>query len=29
MLADDFILVTGSGRAYRKADLLDEARSGR
>jgi ketosteroid isomerase-like protein len=29
ILADDFILVTGSGRTYTKADLLEEARSGR
>ena len=29
LLADDFVLVTGSGRAYSKADLLEEARSGR
>jgi ketosteroid isomerase-like protein len=29
MLADDFALVTGSGRTYTKADLLAEARSGR
>jgi hypothetical protein len=28
MLADDFPLVTGSGKSYRKADLLEEARSG-
>jgi ketosteroid isomerase-like protein len=28
LLADDFILVTGSGKIYTKADLLDEARSG-
>jgi ketosteroid isomerase-like protein len=28
LLADDFILVTGSGRVYTKTDLLDEARSG-
>jgi ketosteroid isomerase-like protein len=28
ILADDFILVTGSGKVYTKADLLDEARSG-
>jgi Domain of unknown function (DUF4440) len=26
---DDFALVTGSGKTYTKADLLDEARSGR
>jgi ketosteroid isomerase-like protein len=29
ILADDFILVTGSGKTYRKADLIEEARSGR
>ena len=29
ILADDFILVTGSGKTYSKADLLEEARSGR
>lgn len=29
LLADNFILVTGSGRTYTKADLLEEARSGR
>ena len=29
LLADDFTLVTGSGKAYSKADLLAEARSGR
>jgi hypothetical protein len=29
ILADDFILVTGSGKVYSKADLLAEARSGR
>ena len=29
MLADDFVLVTGSGKKYTKADLLAEARSGR
>jgi ketosteroid isomerase-like protein len=29
LLADDFALVTGSGRVYTKADLLAEARSGR
>jgi ketosteroid isomerase-like protein len=28
ILADDFILVTGSGKVYSKSDLLDEARSG-
>lgn len=28
ILADDFILVTGSGKVYNKADLLDEARKG-
>ena len=27
LLADDFVLVTGSGTTYTKADLLDEARS--
>lgn len=29
LLAEDFMLVTGSGKAYSKADLLAEARSGR
>lgn len=29
LLADDFALVTGSGKSYSKANLLDEARSGR
>lgn len=29
ILADNFTLVTGSGKSYTKADLLDEARSGR
>lgn len=29
LLADDFTLVTGSGKVYSKKDLLDEARSGR
>jgi len=29
ILADDFILVTGSGTTYTKTDLLEEARSGR
>src|SRR5262249_47572540 len=29
ILADDFILVTGSGRVSSKADLLNEARSGK
>jgi hypothetical protein len=28
LLADDFILVTGSGKVYTKADLLSDARSG-
>jgi len=28
LLADDFTLVTGSGKVYTKADLLNEARSG-
>jgi ketosteroid isomerase-like protein len=28
ILADDFVLVTGSGKALSKADLLAEARSG-
>jgi ketosteroid isomerase-like protein len=28
ILADDFILVTGSGKTYSKSDLLKEARSG-
>jgi len=29
ILADDFVLVTGRGKAYTKADLLEEARGGR
>ena len=29
ILADDFVLVTGTGKTYTKADLLAEARSGR
>jgi ketosteroid isomerase-like protein len=29
LLADDFVLVTGSGKIYTKSDLLQEARSGR
>ena len=29
ILADDFILVTGSGKTYTKADLLEESRSAR
>jgi ketosteroid isomerase-like protein len=29
ILADDFILVGGLGKTYTKADLLEEARSGR
>jgi len=29
ILADDFTLVTGSGKSYTKVDLLNEARSGR
>ncbi|MGA8302282.1 MAG: nuclear transport factor 2 family protein [Thermoplasmata archaeon] len=29
LLADDFTLVVGSGKIYTKADLLEEARSGR
>jgi ketosteroid isomerase-like protein len=29
ILADDFILVVGSGKTYTKSDLLEEARSGR
>jgi ketosteroid isomerase-like protein len=28
LLADDFMLVTGSGKTYSKADLIEEARSG-
>ena len=28
-MADDFVLVTGSGKTYNKADLLNEALSGR
>jgi ketosteroid isomerase-like protein len=29
ILADDFVLVTGLGKTYTKAELLEEARSGR
>jgi ketosteroid isomerase-like protein len=29
ILADDFVLVTSSGKTYKKADLLQEARSGK
>ena len=29
LLADDFVLVVGSGKSFSKADLLEEARSGR
>jgi ketosteroid isomerase-like protein len=29
ILADDFVLVVGTGATYSKADLLEEARSGR
>jgi ketosteroid isomerase-like protein len=29
LLADDFMLVTGSGKTYTKSDLVEEARSGR
>lgn len=29
LLGDDFVLVAGSGKIYRKVDLLEEARSGR
>jgi len=29
ILADDFILVTGNGKAFTKADLLKEARTGK
>jgi ketosteroid isomerase-like protein len=29
ILADDFILVTGKGKVFSKADLLGEARSGK
>jgi ketosteroid isomerase-like protein len=28
LLAEDFVLVTGSGKTYTKANLLEEARSG-
>ena len=28
ILSDDFVLVTGSGKVFTKADLLNEARSG-
>jgi uncharacterized protein (TIGR02246 family) len=29
ILADDFVLVTGTGKTFSKADLLSEARSGK
>lgn len=29
LLADNFVLVTGAGKIYKKTDLLEEARSGR
>jgi uncharacterized protein (TIGR02246 family) len=29
ILADDFVLVTGKGKVFTKADLLNEARSGK
>jgi ketosteroid isomerase-like protein len=29
ILADDFVLVTGTGKTFTKADLMDEARCGR
>jgi hypothetical protein len=29
LLADDFVLVTGSGKTYTKADLLSDARTGK
>ena len=29
ILADDFVLVTGSGKTYSKSDLLEDAKSGR
>jgi len=29
ILADDFVLITGSGKNYSRDDLLEEARSGR
>jgi ketosteroid isomerase-like protein len=29
ILADDFVLITGKGRVFTKANLLEEARSGR
>jgi Domain of unknown function (DUF4440) len=29
ILAEDFVLATGSGKTYTKSDLLNEARSGR
>src|ERR1700736_584234 len=29
ILADDFVLVVGTGKSYTKPDLLDEARNGR
>jgi ketosteroid isomerase-like protein len=28
ILADDFVLVTGSGKTYTKADMIEDARSG-
>ena len=28
ILADDFVLVTGSGKTYTKADMLEDARRG-
>lgn len=28
ILADDFVLVTGSGKTYSKADLVDDAKAG-
>lgn len=29
ILADDFVLITGTGKVFTKTDLLDEARSGK
>ncbi len=29
ILAEDFVLTTGSGKAFSKADLIEESRSGR
>ncbi len=29
ILADDFVLITGTGKVFTKTDLLDEAKSGK